>query len=598
MKTSRIICTALTLLGIAACTATDETADGHSGSGSDRRVQVAIGASQQTSTRTALDPDGRTTRWSSGDRIALWASDGEGNHTLDGEPFSLYTFNGNYSSADFTATIEPMAEGTYTYHAVYPVPEQHTGTQVTYQLPATQSGSYDGTADIMVSTPITGEALGATPKDGMTLAFRHLCHALRIEIPTGRNLFGRPVKRLEIVFPTAVVGTLTFDAAAPDVVPTLTEGSNTVTIDLPGDGLTDAADTYAWIFVAPVTLQGEVLFRAYDAAGFQASAISTTIDKVLTEGHTTPLRLTVPTARPVTYLDFTVSQNNLGEELTDLHLTATTPLFVTPFGSEEGSTADLGKTSEGTFRAAVYADTHSAEELQNLPLTVAYESTNALLSGHTLTLPASISDGAATPVSITVPYLMDEDFSGITSFNYRDNSGSGSDASNPDAIDLSEWGLAGWTGARVGGDGGNAVRVCCHYEGAGLAYGRYDGRMDSAPLTGIKEGKSVKVRVTYNYDGGTTRSDKDTSPTFTYGYTTEAGGHNGSSGISNTVESGIVLSKDHGYGQIEQTKSFDIEGCTSAHRLSWKVSNNRSGWTSYFGDYFLYLDNVKVQIIP
>lgn len=590
----RFLSAAFLFLLAASCTATDEAAS--CGASAGGCSEVVIGASRLADTRTSLDPDGHTTRWAAGDRIAVWARDDAG-FALDAQTFALHTFKSEYGAANFSATIGPMPEGTYTYYAVYPLPARHSGTEVSFTLPAVQSGNYDGAADIMVAAPTAGPALEQDPQEELTLAFRHLCHAVRIEIPSGRNRLGTPVKRLEIVFPTAVAGTLTFDAARPDSTPVLTDGTNTVAIDFPDEGLTDAAGAYAWIFIAPTDIEGEVAFRAYDSSGYQAAAVRTSVSKRFEAGHTTPIALTVPEARPLTWLDFTVATNNLGEELTQIRIEADEELFAVPFAAENAEALAVAADAEGRFRAAVYADAVPASTLGGRSLGIDYESENALLRGHTVALPADIADGGEANVPMNVPYLFEEDFSGVASFNYYDDKGSGSNASNPDAIELTDKGLPGWTGARIGASAGKAVRVCCHYEGAGLAYGRYDGRIDSAPLNGIKEGRAVKVRVSYDYDGGTTLSGKDTSPVYAYGYTTDQSELNGSSSIENQLASGIVLSKYNGYDNIGQTGTYEFDGCTARHRLSWKVSNNRSGWPAYFGDYFLYLDNIKVQII-
>ncbi len=590
----RILFAVWLLLGSASCAGPDDAAPfGPAGGG---RTEAIIGAYRLPDTRTSLDPDGRTTRWSAGDRIAVWARN-DAEFALDAQPFALHTFKGEYSAANFSATIPQMAEDTYTYYAVYPVPAQHSGTNVSFTLPSVQNGAYDGAADIMVAAPVMGPALAKTPREELTLAFRHLCHAVRIEIPTGRNRLGRPVKRLEIVFPAAVAGTLTFDAARPDAAPVLTDGTDTIVLDFPDEGLTDAEGTYAWIFIAPADIEGEITFHAFDGSGYQAAAIRTSVSKTFEAGHTTPIALTIPEARPLTRLDFKVAANNLGEELTQIRLAAAEELFVNPFSTKNATEASAARSADGTFRAEVYADAFPASALGGLPLTIDYESENALLRGYAIGLPAEIGDGNTVHVPMNVPFLFEERFDGVAGFNYYDDKGSGSSASNPDAIELSDKGLPGWTGARIGASEGKAVRVCCHFEGAGLAYGRYDGRIDSAPMSGIKEGKSVKVRVSYDYDGSTTQSGKDISPTYAYGYTTNQSKLNGSTGIDTQLASGIVLSKSNGYDNIGQTNTFEIDGCTALHRLSWKASNNRSGWAMYFGDYLLYLDNITVQIV-
>ena len=116
-----------------------------------------------------------------------------------------------------------MPAGTYTYTAVSPVPESVSGTQVSYQIPAKQTGRYEGKWDILAADPLTADALPLFEQSNQmletppshALRFRHKCHALRIEVPAGRNIWGEPITRLVIDFPTEVVGTVSFDAADP-----------------------------------------------------------------------------------------------------------------------------------------------------------------------------------------------------------------------------------------------------------------------------------------------------------------------------------------------------------------------------------------------
>ena len=86
--------------------------------------------------RTALGDDGISVRWSTGDRIALWALDTEGSALFEAQPFELRHYNATYDEARFTGTVNSMAEGRYTYCAVSPQPATHDGTRVTYEIPA------------------------------------------------------------------------------------------------------------------------------------------------------------------------------------------------------------------------------------------------------------------------------------------------------------------------------------------------------------------------------------------------------------------------------------------------------------------------------
>jgi hypothetical protein len=42
---------------------------------------------------------------------------------------------------------------------------------------------------------------------------------------------------------------------------------------------------------------------------------------------------------------------------------------------------------------------------------------------------------------------------------------------------------------------------------------------------------------------------------------------------------------------------FRIAGCTSDVRLSWRVTTDRKGGIGGNGCYWLYIDNIKVQIV-
>ncbi len=597
----RILFAVWLLLGSASCAGPDDAAPFGPAAGG--RTEAIIGAYRLPDTRTSLDPDGRTTRWSAGDRIAVWARNAE--FALDAQPFALHTFKGEYSAANFSATIPQMAEDTYTYYAVYPVPAQHSGTNVSFTLPSVQNGAYDGAADIMVAAPVMGPALAKTPREELTLAFRHLCHAVRIEIPAGRNRLGRPVKRLEIVFPAAVAGTLTFDAARPDAAPVLTDGTDTIVLDFPDEGLTDAEGTYAWIFIAPADIEGEITFHAFDGSGYQAAAIRTSVSKTFEAGHTTPIALTIPEARPLTRLDFQVAANNLGEELTQIRLAAAEELFVNPFSTKNATEASAARSADGIFRAEVYADAFPASALGGLPLTIDYESENALLRGYAIGLPAEIGAGNTVHVPMNVPFLFEEDFSGLNPSFEKNSEYTASDALNPDPIGLDEYGLAGWTGGRVGGKSGINLRICSRVEVGAWIPNRRPGRVDSAPINSIKPNRSVKIRVSYDYAGdrynGT--GGKSGDPVISFGYTTKQGNINIGDGLEHVLIDSRSIGIDGNdnnsqfYGNTPHNEQQEIADCTSETRLSWYITNNRGSSFAANGNYWLYLDNITVQIV-
>lgn len=156
------------------------------GSPQSRPISVEITARTDIGieSRTALGDDGISVRWSTGDRIALWALDTEGSALFEAQPFELRHYNATYDEARFTGTVNSMAEGRYTYCAVSPQPATYDGTRVTYEIPAEQNGAFDGSLDIMAAEPVAdAPALVEGLNSNLSLRFRHKIHLLRIRIP-------------------------------------------------------------------------------------------------------------------------------------------------------------------------------------------------------------------------------------------------------------------------------------------------------------------------------------------------------------------------------------------------------------------------------
>ena len=83
--------------------------------------------------------------------------------------------------------MDVMAPGSYDYYAAFPKPAAVNGTQVSYDLPAVQDGTYDmrsgqshsapytGNLDYMLAEPLTGRP-GLASDNAMTMNFVHQCH--------------------------------------------------------------------------------------------------------------------------------------------------------------------------------------------------------------------------------------------------------------------------------------------------------------------------------------------------------------------------------------------------------------------------------------
>ncbi|MEG1841391.1 MAG: fimbrillin family protein [Alistipes sp.] len=585
--TLRPILFALLLLGATSCTEEFGVDDQPTPTGT---MEVVIGGTQ-ASTRTSLDDDGKTICWSNSDKIAVWAKSGS-NYLFAAQPFALYTFNSISSSANFSATITPMPQGTYIYYAVYPQPTTVNGTTITCTVPDTQNGAYSGTQDVLVAT-LTGAALDKRPREELMLNFRHLLHMIRIDIPAGRNLSGEPVKRLEITFPTEVTGSASFDVTAPEQTLIFTGGSRTLTLDFAGAGLTDTQGLCAYAFVRPGTVNGQVSFRAYNAKGIQSKLIATTLNKTMAAGRVTPIALTIPTQREMTLLDFTVATNNLGEELTDIALTAPDGIrFVTPFSATGVATTTATRDANNRFTARLYTDEHPAATIAGKTLGISYESTNALLSNRAIKLPTNltITQGRAT-IPMDVPYLFEEDFSGVTGeFGSNDNKG----LYDYDADYIADQGIPGWTisRARV-----NKYALCLRHYVAWSA--DYFARINSAPLNSIKENHEVKIKVEFNAASSSSKGDISCI----LGSYDSAIKRNPGTGVDvETPAKTINIAKAPNYADYNKVTLdapfYQFEVTTAKHTtcMAWKTNANFTG--GFTGEYHnAFIDNIKVKIV-
>lgn len=572
--------------------------------------QAVLRASQQAATRTSLgEGDGtagseQEIRWEVGDRLSVWAKkSGASAYTFEAATFQLATFNEVYSTADFMATIPAMTQGTYTYHAVYPVPESRTGTQVSYTLPATQSGQYDPALDVMAGT-VTGNALApredsevAIPNHEPELSFSHLFHLVRIRIPEGKNLLGLPIKRLDITFPQEVVGTATFDVTNPQSV-TWSNLSNKITVELPENRMLDAGDGYVWLHVKPTALSGTVSFVAYNEAGVMAQEMTATIDRTLAAQHITPIALTIPDSplAPLSYLDIREIANNLGEDWQTMTLSGYT--FVVPYTNNTVSSLQITPSSSDRYLVAICADpTTMAGAL--LPLK--YESEHCLFDDP-IQLPSTIKPNALNRIDKTVPYLLEENFSSLSSSFENGTVHKTSDALEYDAIALAQYGLNDWYGARIGGAAGQNIRICSRIEMGMWVTNKNTGRVDTPVLSKLKANANATIKVDYDYAGDRYESvGSGGYPVYSAG-TSNSVVEKGDNEIENVVVSGVQLAIDgpnqNGtfYGNTPHHNTFNASGCSNSTRVCWYLTNNRAAAFAGNGMYWMYIDNVKVQI--
>ena len=550
---------------------------------SKEKVRVSI-KSGSPSSRTSVAENGLSTIWSDNDQIAVWANNGTSN-VLNAQPFKLYYSIGSF--AEFTTDITPMGDADYTYYSVHPVPASVSGTTATFSIEQVQQGSFDGTNDILVAYPATGGAL-ENEQTEVSLTYKHKMHTLRMFVPDDVEGMGEPIRRIDITFPTQVVGNVSVDYTSATTPATLANGSEVVSIEIP-EGLSassDQARKYAYAIVFPATMNesDQITFtvRSDNYRSVQSFGART-----LSEGGSTPVRLTCsPDNR--TILRFTIGEHFLGEN----------PIKVTFTAAIGEAVADCATTFD---KYGYYdLDVTDLEGLAGQPITVTYESENAIVS-QALTLP-NYAAGRVTDITLTVPYLLYEDFSTVGNISSNDGYTSGFSTGSKDGVSF----LNGWSGGRVGASAGTAIRIACRRETSA----DYPARVDTAPLSGLKAGANVSVSWTFDYsmdrqEGGVAISMPLLGQYVYLGSTTtqgaiESGTNFYTSGIGDQDGSfpvNFYLNEVGGsYTTISNTYNYVMANCGSTTRLTWLTTNEHKAGTTN-GTYWLYIDNVKVSIV-
>lgn len=331
-------------------------------------------------------------------------------------------------------------------------------------------------------------------------------------------------------------------------------------------------------------------------------------------GEITPLTLTPEGVYLATTIQLKLTANNLGEDITNVIFTSPNENALFTNGS---NVVTLPYSPTNTYEV-VYENMYDSYFSGNI--SVQYESEHALVSGNDIVI-LDLNSHIINPIIDSIPYLLYEDFSGLTSdFSIHDNQTIG--ANITDGIDsdytgttnLSTYGLpTGWTAGRVGGSATyKSIRICGREE----AGGKYPGRIDTAPLNNLQ--KSVDVEVLYNYSAGETEYSGGSGliftygvygdPAYEYGSETNSAAQNGNTSLANTLSVGvsdsgsgsvgtwIKLTTGGSYSNIQNNGSYKITNATSATRAAWRSSCIKEDYTVQNGNYWLYLDNIRIKI--
>lgn len=596
-------------------------------------VGVFAGGAQ---TKTTMLENGLSAAWEQDDRLAVWAMNQAGTYVLSNQVFK--TYGTDSGRGFFTSTLQSaMPQERYTYYCSYPEPLSVSGTQAVFSVPAVQDGKASGGADVMIATPVVAGPLAPIPEldDHSTMAMQmnRMMHQFRFYVPGDNTaLGGDKITKLVLTFPENVVGKATLDLADPDAPAVLADGSSRITLNLssPLSVSASASDVeYACMVMVPAAFaSGQMLqVKAYTA---DRIAVVDPIDlkgRNFQAGHSTPVQLKIKQVTDYPYqLTFKVAANNLGEKPNSITLTAPSSCRWEGYDSNVYTYSPGRKIEVGEQITLRFEDEAMYRDFSGQSISVKYDGDNTLTS-QAVTVPNLSSANSAT-LSLTVPYLFYQDFSGISSFNDGHDSPTVGTASDTykGISEFSSKGLPGWYGARVGVQGGTSLRICCRYEHVLLAGAYYKGRVYTPFLSNIKDGKDVKISVSFRY--GSNRSERD--PVFGsrpqkqalmyFGVNTQSvvinpdqiegdlidnvTGLVAGSGFASATPSslnpmvikGETMSTSGGsYTSFEGTKTVTVDNVDNCMRLGWIVTtNNTSSNTN--GNYWLYIDDIKVQV--
>ena len=566
-----------------------------------KKIEVSIGQTLNIKSRTTIGDDGHSAEWSKEDKIAIWAEGSQGNFALNAETFSLYRYVSGLNNVIFTAFIDPMPSDSYTYYAAYPIPNSVDGTKATYTIPAVQQGdNFVGSADIMVATPVTAPELAEGVVSNLDLRFTHKMHALRITLPGEGKLMDTPVDCVEITFPTDVVGDVTVDAANPLATPVLTNGSKSITINVPKDY---SEGDYIWAVIFPTTISGDISYRLY-AGEFVSKVRTVSMDKVAEQSHITPMSIAVPDPYLTTTITLDVEGNNLGEDYNSVTIIDNNGKTVKSFAANGSNRYDL------LLEGVIDASTISSQKY-----TIRYESNNAIVE-DVITMP-KISPYRQNNISSTVPHLLFEDFSQAKGVEKNDAYTPGStnenDSSYRAGMLLNDYMTTdGWNAARFKIEAGKAIRINVRYQSGAWVVGRYCGRLDTPALKALKSNANVNVKVDFDfacyvplgYKGLSSLDDTGKSVTY---YQISKHTNSESSALNGDTQGNIsseYTSPTFVRNITEDTfdgnyipQSVTISGCANNTRLTWWASTKQDGSVIAANCvYYVYIDNIRVSI--
>ena len=568
-------------------------------------------------TRATID-ENLDLRWQRGDRITVMAYDGAtmifskeasfwANLTNDSATGSQGYFKAKFDTtaeADVLAAVEDMAAGKC--YAVSPAKGVTiNGTTATMTIPAVQNGEYGNAPDFMTARSnsisqlklCTGGTSGSEYKpeennyiNNIDLKFTHHTHAFRVSIPS--NLMGKRIAKAYLKFPFAVVGDVTVDYTT-GAVTAVNNTSDLVVVEFPQSK--GAGDEF-WVFINSVENKGKVdiRFQAEDGT-YTERRLANFTQKNWVAGSVSKINVSIPQATTLTTIQCSVpNYSQLGEPVTDLHFHLADGFYFADYATSSSTTINQSSSYIANNLFVLFSDMID-DSFRAAGHSLTFESESALVSNpDPIVFGSTITAGQLNSYELTAPYLFFEDFSTVPSFSSDDAYSSGFNTGSKDAYSF----LNGWTGGRVGASAGLSIRIACRRETSA----RYAARVDSAPISALKDGVFVKVKVLYDY--GMDQEYGGLIWTKAIGQTCYEGRVTISSALKSgdedgTFESEFFISEDNkaSWNNLPyKNREYSFSDCTSSTRLSWRTYPENYAGTSN-NTCWLYIDNVRVSIV-
>ena len=555
--------------------------------------------------RTAMSDEGKAS-WVEGDTFTLWAENRTGGFNINGADFTLMYYWHSYQSAVFTSQANALAEGDYTYYAVSPKPQSTNGLKATYTIPAEQNGtSFNGGYDIMVATPVEAEALSAEKVNNLALDFQHKMHTLKMTI--AENNFPYVISKLDLTFPSSVVGKVVVDAKNNGAAVEVSDTGNILTLNINKElNINDVL----YAVVLPSSIDGEVTLTAQSPQGHTSLPRVFNMSKELKEGHITPMSLVLPDIQRVTTIRFSIGENKLGEAVQKLTILDNNGANLGTFNVNSSNTYEL--IYNGVFENSGYGS------FGGRTFTARFESAHAIVEQQFI-MP-TIAEYTTTVVpAIDVPYLLFEDFSCIHTAgeSYGDDERNSAEERNQPGVNLDPYMYhTGWNAARFQLGVGTCARINVRYQAvSSLFTSTHRGRLDTPKLAGLKSGAKVNIKV--EFDAGAHVDSGLSGFNGTNCSILGVATHTNSASTINGVASGAAQSGGLGdYGSTFFTKNLDdnfgtgdfgssfptfsatTTNVTNATRLVFypDTSIKASGINIGNAECFIYIDNIRVSI--